>query len=167
LPPEPQSSRRVFDGKLIRVDVEQWPQAEREVVKHPGACAVVAITPDGEVLLVKQFREAVREELLEVPAGIIEEGESPEECAAREVLEETGYRATKIEPLGTIYTSPGFTDEKIELFRADAERAGQVVEDGLTVIAMPFRSALEAVSRGDIKDAKTAIALLLGGKRSG
>ena len=84
---EPESSRRVFDGKLIQVDVEQWPGREREVVKHPGACAVVAVTPEGDVLLVRQFRESVRQELLEIPAGVLEVGESGEECAARELLD--------------------------------------------------------------------------------
>ena len=156
---EPESSRRVFDGKLIKVDVEQWPSGEREVVKHPGACAVVAITAEGEVLLVKQFREAVRQELLEIPAGIVEEGESREDCVARELLEETGYRATKLEHLGTIYTSPGFTNEKIELFRAHAEPAGGVTEDAVEVVAMPLDRAIEAIERGHIVDGKTMVGL--------
>ena len=156
-----ESSRRVFDGKLIKVDVEQWPSGEREVVKHPGACAVVAITPEGEVLLVRQFREAIRQELLEIPAGIVEEGETAEECAARELLEETGYRATKMEHLGTIYTSPGFTNEKIELYRANAEPARDANEDGVEVVAMPLARALESISRREFKDAKTVSGLLL------
>ncbi len=158
---EPASSRRVFDGKLIKVDVEQWPSGEREVVKHPGACAVVAITPEGEVLLVRQYREAVREETLEIPAGVLEEGESPEECAARELLEETGYRATNLERLGTIHTSPGFTNEKIELFRADAEPASHPTEEAVHLVAMRAARALESIARGDVTDAKTVIGLLL------
>ncbi len=158
---EPESSRHVFDGKLIKVDVEQWPSGEREVVKHPGACAVVAITPEGEVLLVKQFREAVRRELLEIPAGIIEEGESPEDCAGRELLEETGYRATKLERLGTIYTSPGFTNERIDLFRAEAQRVGDPTEAAVDVVTIPITRAIEAADRGDIVDLKTLAALLL------
>ncbi|HEV8456624.1 MAG TPA: NUDIX hydrolase [Gemmatimonadales bacterium] len=158
---EAESSRRVFDGKLIKVDVERWPSGEREVMKHPGACAVVAITAEGEVLLVKQFREAVRQELLEIPAGIIEEGESAEECAARELLEETGYRATKLQHLGSIYTSPGFTNERIELFRAEPERVGDPTEEAVDVVTIPIIRAIEAADRGDIVDLKTLAALLL------
>jgi 8-oxo-dGTP pyrophosphatase MutT (NUDIX family) len=103
---EPESSREVFRGKLIRVDVERWPGGEREVVHHPGACAVVALTQRGEVVLVRQIREAVREALLEIPAGILDvEGEDPASCAARELLEETGFRAGELHqfrrPFGT------------------------------------------------------------------
>src|SRR3989442_11107747 len=108
-PLRPRSSREVFRGRLLRVEVESWPAGEREVVRHPGACAVVAFTPEGDVLLVRQFREAIRQELLEIPAGIFDvEGEAGADCAARELLEETGYRATTIEHVGSIYTSPGF-----------------------------------------------------------
>ena len=163
---EPESSRRVFDGKLIQVDVEQWPGREREVVKHPGACAVVAVTPEGDVLLVRQFRESVRQELLEIPAGVLEVGESGEECAARELLEETGYRATKLESLGTIVTSPGFTNERIELFRADAEPAGHPTEEDVHPVTMRISRALETIAGGEITDAKTFLGLLLTSARS-
>jgi ADP-ribose pyrophosphatase len=159
---EPQGVRRVFDGRLIKVDVETWPAGEREVVHHPGACAVVAFTPQGEVVLVRQVREAVRQELLEIPAGIFDvEGEDGAACAARELLEETGYRALNMERLATIYTSPGFTDERIELFRADAEPTGDGGEETVEVVTLPLGHVLEAVERGDIVDAKTAVALLL------
>jgi ADP-ribose diphosphatase len=159
---EPHGVRPVFDGKLIKVDVESWPAGEREVVHHPGACAVVAFTPEGEVVLVRQFREAVRQELLEIPAGIFDvEGEDGAACAARELLEETGFRATNVEQLATIYTSPGFTDERIELFRADAELTGDGGEEAVDVVTLPLGRALEAVERGDIVDAKTAAALFL------
>jgi ADP-ribose pyrophosphatase len=155
----------VFDGKLIKVDVETWPTGEREVVKHPGACAVVAFTPEGEVVLVRQFREAVRQELLEIPAGIFDvEGEDGAACAVRELLEETGYRATNVEHLATIYTSPGFTDERIELFRAEAELTGDGGEEAVEVVTMPLDRALESIERGDILDAKTVDGLLLASK---
>jgi ADP-ribose pyrophosphatase len=158
---EPQSSRRVFHGKFLQVDVEQWPAGEREVVKHPRACAVVPITPQGDVLLVRQLREAVREELVEIPAGILEDGESTAACAARELLEETGYRATKLQHLSTVYTTPGFTDERIELFRATAEPIGDPSEEAVRVVTMPLSEALAAIERGDIIDAKTISGLLL------
>ena len=89
---DPRSAREVFRGKLLRVEVESWPVGEREVVRHPGACAVVALTTDGDVLLVRQMREAIRQVVLEVPAGIFDiDGEDAGTCAARELLEETGY----------------------------------------------------------------------------
>lgn len=160
--PEPEASRRVFDGRLVKVDVERWPVGEREVVKHPGACAIVAITPEGDVLLVRQFREAIRQETLEIPAGVFDaQGEGAAECAARELLEETGYRATNLEHLGTIYTSPGFTDEKIELFRAQARPEGEPSEQRVTLSRMPLEEALSAVHRTDISDAKSMAGLLL------
>jgi len=161
---EPDSVRKVFEGRLISVDVQQWPAGEREVVHHPGACAVVALTPAGEVLLVRQMREAVREALLEIPAGILDqEGEEAADCAARELLEETGHRATSIEPLGVIYTSPGFTDERIQLFLADVangDSEGQGEED-LELVRMPLAAAVEEIERGAIKDAKSVAGLLL------
>jgi ADP-ribose pyrophosphatase len=158
---EPQGVRRVFDGKLIKVDVETWPPGEREVVHHPGACAVVAFTPEGEVVLVRQFREPIRQELLEIPAGVFDvEGEDGAGCAARELLEETGHRAANIEHLATIYTSPGFSDERIELYRADAEPTGDGGEEAIEVVTMSLSRAVEAIERGDILDAKTVVALL-------
>jgi ADP-ribose pyrophosphatase len=159
---ESQGVRRVFDGRLVKVDVETWPAGEREVVHHPGACAVVAFTPQGEVVLVRQVREAVRQELLELPAGIFDvEGEDGATCAARELLEETGYRALNIERIAAIYTSPGFTDERIELYRADAEPTGDRGEEAVEVVTMPLGRALEAIDRGDIVDAKTVAGLFL------
>jgi len=166
---EPDAVREVFRGRLVSVFVESWPGGEREVVHHPAACAVVGLEPTGRVLLVRQVREAVRESLLEIPAGILDRsGEDPAAAAARELFEETGYRAASIEPLGWIYTSPGFTDERIELFaaRTDREPAGRP-EEGIEVVEMPLRDALEAARDGRFPDAKTALALLLAGARWG
>lgn len=159
---EPESSREAFRGKLVRLAVEEWPSGEREVVHHPGACAVVAVTGSGDVLLVRQFREAVRRELLEIPAGIYDvDGEGAAECASRELLEETGHRASRLEPLGSIYTSPGFADERIDLFLASAEEWGNPAEDGVDVVKMSLTDALAAVTDGRIRDAKSVCALLL------
>ncbi len=164
---EPDAVREVFRGHLIRVEV--WSEPYREIVRHPGACAVVAITPEGEVVLVRQHRDPVGGTLLEVPAGIPDRAaEDPADCAARELFEETGYRAASIERLGWVYTSPGFTDERIELFaaRIGAEPAGEP-EAGIEVVLMPLQRAVEAVREGRIPDAKTALALLLAsGRRS-
>ncbi len=159
---EPERVREIFHGSLIQVAVEEWPGRTREVVLHPGACGIVAFTPVGDVLLVRQVREAVRDELLEIPAGVIDpSGESFERCAARELLEETGHRATRIQPLASIYTSPGFTDERIELFLADAVPEGVPADSDIQVVPVPFVAALNAVLDGRIPDAKTVAALLL------
>ncbi len=155
--------RQVFRGRLVRVEVESWPHGEREVVRHPGACAAVPLAPSGEVILVRQLREAVRERLLEIPAGILDVGEEePAACAAREVREETGYAAAAVEGLGTVYPSPGFTDERIWLFLVHTDPTPEgAPEEGLEVVRMPLAGAVAAVRQGRIVDAKTALALLL------
>ena len=136
---EPDASRTLFDGRLVRVVVETWGSREREVVRHPGAAGIVALTSDGEVVLVRQRREAVRQDLLEIPAGILDvPGEAPADCARRELVEETGYRAASVSHLASILTSPGFTDERIELFLArDVAPGGEAVEDGVSTVLMP------------------------------
>jgi ADP-ribose pyrophosphatase len=151
---------------LIRVDVERWGDNEREVVHHPGAAGVVTVTPEGNVILVRQLREALREPLLEIPAGILEPGEDPQDTARRELEEETGYRATRLDRLGRVHTSPGFADEVVHLFVADAERVGDT-EDGMELVELAPGEAVAAVRDGRITDAKTAVALLLAADRLG
>jgi 8-oxo-dGTP pyrophosphatase MutT (NUDIX family) len=154
-----------FTGPLFRVEVLRWPGKRRDVVRHPGAAAVVALTGRRQVILVRQLREAVGEPVLELPAGIFDvERESPEETARRELEEETGYRAASMEPLGRILPSPGFSDEVIHLFRTRAERVGEP-EDGIEVVTTPLDRAVEAVVGGRIADAKTAVGLLLAARR--
>jgi ADP-ribose pyrophosphatase len=166
-PFEPNSARTVFRGHLLQVDVESWPAGEREIVRHPGACAIVALTPEADVVLVRQLRETVREVVLEIPAGIFDvEGEDGRTCAARELLEETGYRASNVERMADVYTSPGFTNERIELFLAEAEpQEGAVAEDDVELIRMPFSEALAMVRDGRIRDLKTVAGLLLAADR--
>jgi ADP-ribose pyrophosphatase len=162
--PEPDSSHAIFRGRLLDVRVESWPAGEREVVRHPGACAIVAVTPNRDVILVRQFREAVRTALLEIPAGIRDvDGEAGAACVARELLEETGHAARTVMPLGSILTSPGFADERIDLFAAEAsaQPVARPAEEGVETVLMPFDEAVEAVSDGTILDAKSAAALLL------
>jgi ADP-ribose pyrophosphatase len=145
--------------------VEVWTGRYREVVRHPGSCVVVALTPDRDVLMVRQWRDPVEEDLLEVPAGTMDHpGEEARACAARELLEETGHRASRIEPLGRVYASPGFLDEAFELFLARAEPAGEP-EEGVEVVRMPLEEAVEAVASGIIADAKSAVAILLADRR--
>jgi ADP-ribose pyrophosphatase len=159
----PVASEEVFRGRLLRLDVERWadPDRIREVVRHPGAAAVLAMTRDRQVVLVRQFREAVRERMLEIPAGIYDEpGETTEGTARREVEEETGYRVVSLRTLGRIHTTPGLTDERIDLFLAEVEPAGKP-EDGMEVVELPWDEALALVHEGEISDAKTAVAILL------
>lgn len=160
---EPADARTAFSGALVRVEIERWPHGDREIVRHPGAAAVLALTPADEAVLVRQLREPVREALLEIPAGVLDvEGEDPTDAAARELEEETGYVVERMEPLGEILTSPGFTDERIVLFLArTAARPRERGEPGVDVVRMGFPEALEAVRSGRIRDAKTVVALLL------
>lgn len=154
----------MFRGSLIRVDVERWGDNEREVVHHPGSAAVVTVTPEGNVVLIRQLREPLREALLEIPAGILDPGEDPRETARRELEEETGYRAERLERLGRVHTSPGFTDEVMHLFVAEAKRVGDT-EDGIELVELTPSEAVAAVRGGRITDAKTAVALLLAAGR--
>jgi ADP-ribose pyrophosphatase len=161
---EPTGSRTVFDGVVVRLEIEDWPGiGPWEIARHPGAAAVLPITPSDEVLLVKQFRPAVRQTLTEIPAGLLDvAGEDAVTCAGRELFEETGYRHDAIEFIGGFYPSAGFTDEYVHLFwartAADPEGPG---EDGIEVVRMPFERMVDAARAGRVRDAKTAVALLL------
>jgi 8-oxo-dGTP pyrophosphatase MutT (NUDIX family) len=162
--PEPERVETVFAGSRIAVEVEEWPNGvRREVVRHPGACAAVVFEGSDHVLLVRQMREAVRRELLEIPAGTRDvPGESPEDTMRREILEETGRRVGRLEGLGRILTTPGFTDELMELYVAWAEpNPGDASEAGISTMAVPFDDAVAMVLDGRIEDAKSCVALLL------
>jgi ADP-ribose pyrophosphatase len=152
----------VFQGRLVSVEV--WPGRYREIVRHPGSCAAVPLV-GSDVLLVRQLRDAVGESLLEIPAGTRDvAGEEPGACAAREVLEETGHRAVTVEPLGWIYASPGFLDERVDLFLVEAEPAGPA-EDGIEVVRLPLEEAVAMAADGGIRDAKSVVGLLLAARR--
>lgn len=164
---EPGDVRERFRGKLIRVEVETWPDGRWEVVRHPGAAAVLPITPDGDVMLVRQFRKPVRRTLLEIPAGVLDRPhEDAAACAARELFEETGYRHETLDPLGGVYTSAGFSDEYVHLFVATtrAEPEGEP-EPEIELVREPFREMVRAARAGRVSDAKTALALLLADER--
>ncbi len=163
------SSERVFEGKLIRVDREEvvLPGGKRavlETIRHPGAAAVLPFLPDGRVVLIRQFRHAAGGFIHEVPAGKLDPGEPPEACALREVEEETGWRAERLVPLGSILTTPGFTDEVIWLYEAHGLAAGSRhldPDEVIEVLEVPFDEAVEMVLRGEIRDAKSVAAILL------
>jgi ADP-ribose pyrophosphatase len=159
--------REIYRGRVLHLVVESITlpnghQLDLEIVRHPGASAMVAITDDDDVLLVRQFRHAVGGYLYEVPAGKLD-GEQPEVCARRELAEEAGVEAGSWEKLGTIVTTPGFSDEVIHLFLArDLRPVPQQLEPNevLTVERVPFARAVEMCAHGDIRDAKSICALL-------
>lgn len=159
--------RRVYDGKVVKLDLDEvelpgGARIELEVVRHPGAAAVVPFVSRDRIVLIHQFRHAVGRAIWEVPAGKLD-GETPEVCAVRELEEEAGLRAGRLEPLGAIWTTPGFTDERIYLFAAyDLQPVAQRLEDDevIEVVEMPFTRALEMVWSGELSDAKSALALL-------
>jgi ADP-ribose pyrophosphatase len=171
----PEESRIAFRGRYLEAVVERWSGSEYEFVRRigpagAGAVGVLALTASEDVLLVRQLREPVRREMLEIPAGLRDvEGETPEECARRELLEETGYPPARIEPLGRgFFSSSGLTDERYILFRADVQDApSSDPEAGIDLVRMPLREALREVEGGGIEDAKTALALLLASRTGG
>lgn len=141
-----------------------------DLVRHPGASAVVPFLSETDVLLIRQYRFATGGEIYEVPAGKLEPAEDPAVCAARELEEEAGRRAGRIEHLGEIWTSPGFTNEKIYLFAAfDLEVVPQRLEEDevIELLEVPLSTALEWVWSGKLTDAKSAMALLHAAHRVG
>ena len=148
--------------------MEEWPGwGPWEIFVQPGAAAVLPVTPDGEVLLVRQFRPAVRDYSVEIPAGLMDvEGEDAATCAARELLEETGFRHRSIEFLGGVYVAPGTTNHYVHVFWAltEHEPAGET-EGGIELLREPLGMMLGSARAGRVRDAKTALALLLLGAR--
>jgi ADP-ribose pyrophosphatase len=161
---EPLATTTAFDGRRIRIDVEEWDTLGAwEVARVRNAAAVLPITPTGEVVLVKQFRPAVRRVLTEIPAGVMDvEGEDALTCAGRELLEETGFRHSAIEFLGGYYASAGFTDEYVHVFWARTEAAPVAEpEEGIELLMVPLQDMVAAARGGKVRDVKTAYALLM------
>jgi ADP-ribose pyrophosphatase len=159
---KPDSSRTVYDGNLFDVTLESWGNHEREIVEHPGAVAIVAVDREGQLTLVRQRREAARKGLIELPAGTLEEGESPLESAQRELEEETGLRGGSWREVVTFYTTPGFCRERMHLFFADDldhGRASPAEDEDLELVRWPVEEI--AARLGELEDAKTLVGLLL------
>jgi len=158
--------KRIFTGKLInlnadRVILDSGRKSVREYVQHPGAVAAIPFISKDSIILVRQYRYPVSQELLEIPAGTIEKGESPEETMARELKEEIGCETEKLTNLGWFYSSPGYTDEKIYLFKASELKPYESEkEEGIEVVEIPYKKALRMIDNGEIRDGKTIIALL-------
>lgn len=145
-------------------------RATLDLIRHPGASAIVPFLSEREVLLIRQYRYAAGGYIHEVPAGKLDPGESPEICAARELEEETGKRAGRLESLGSILTTPGFTDERIHLFAAFDLTPGQRNLDDdelIELVPMPLQQALEMIWTDQLPDAKSALALLHAAQRVG
>ena len=155
---------KIFSVALEKVTLPNGVTKDREVVRHPGAAAMVPLLDDGNVVLVKQYRHAVNNYLWEIPAGTLEPHEEPVACAERELIEETGYEAKDFDKLTEILPAPGYTDEHIHIFLATGlTLAEQRLEDDevLTVQPTPFDKAIEMIKTGEIQDAKTIVGLLL------
>lgn len=164
----PLSAHYEYEGRIInlRVDEARLPDgttAAREVIEHPGGVGVLALTDEGEVLLVQQFRYPYGEITTEIPAGKRDRGEDPLETGKRELAEETGATADRFTPLGVIYPTPGYCDEIIHLYLATGLHFAEMHPDEdefLDVLRLPLAALVERVMAGDIPDAKTQIAAL-------
>lgn len=163
------SSDRIYTGKVISlkvdtVEIEKKGYQKREIVEHGGAVAIVALTDENEVILIKQFRKAIEEIIWEIPAGKLEIGENPKECAIRELKEETGYSADNLKLIHKFYSSPGFSNQKVYIYLATGLVAGEAkLDDGenLECYKVDLNEAYEMISKNEIEDAKTSIGLLI------
>lgn len=162
-------NRHVFKGRTVDLWIESAAlpngrTVDLEIVHHPGAAAIAAVDERQHVTLIRQFRHATGGFILELPAGKLDPGEAPQTCAIRELREETGLEADEMRELGWIFTTPGFTDEKIHLFLARGLRQGAQDlqhDEVLTVESVALDEAESMVERGEIRDAKTIVGLLL------
>jgi ADP-ribose pyrophosphatase len=175
------NSRRIHTGKIISLDSDtvRFPDGsvgELDMIRHPGASAIVpfltdATADDPQLLLIRQYRYAADQYLYEIPAGRLDPGEEPRDCARRELREETGCTARQIDFLFSMYTTPGFTDERIHLFMATGLARGEAAREAdefMTMETVTLSRALRLIQQGEIKDAKTALAILFAaGFRSG
>ncbi|UII54717.1 NUDIX hydrolase [Cytobacillus spongiae] len=162
-------SEKIFSGRVISLQVDEVKlpngrTSTREIVKHPGAVAVIPITSDGKIVMVEQYRKALEKTIVEIPAGKLEKGEEPASCARRELEEETGYECKHLEWLISFYTSPGFADEMVHLYIATGlqkkEHAASLDEDEFVhVIELELDEAEQCIHDQRIFDAKTAYAV--------
>ncbi|RDW21987.1 NUDIX hydrolase [Oceanobacillus chungangensis] len=163
-------SEQIFTGKVIQLHVDQvrLPNGEtstREIIKHPGAVAVIPITKDNKIVFVEQYRKPLEKSLVEIPAGKLEDGENPETAAIRELEEETGYTTNELSFVTSFYTSPGFADELITIYITDTiekltEHVAGDDDEFVEIIELTLDEAKQYVEDGRIQDAKTNYAIL-------
>jgi ADP-ribose pyrophosphatase len=158
----PDESHVVYDGKLFDVTVERWGEHDREIVEHPGAVAIVAVDAEDNVVLVRQLREPARKELLELPAGTLDDGEQPLASAQRELAEETGLNGGDWRHAVSFWTTPGFCRELMHVFFAErVEEGEQRLEDDESIELVRIPVAKLSARFGELEDAKTLAGLLL------
>lgn len=162
------STERIFNGRVVKLDVHEvtlpdGSTSKRELVKHPGAVAIVPLDADQNVYMVKQYRIAADQVLLEIPAGTLEPNEAPDVCAERELQEEVSFKPGKLESLGGIFVAPGYTTEFIHLYLATDLEASSLEMDAdefIEPVKMPLADAIKLIETGEIQDGKTIAALL-------
>lgn len=156
-----------YRGRIVNLRLDTYQFGTRtkvaEIIHHPGAVVLVPIDSEGKILLIQQWRRAVKEILLELPAGTLEEHEEPKGCALRELQEETGFTAEKLTKIGGFYTVPGFCNEYLHLFLAERLRPSPLPPDddeAIRLISMTVKEALLAIEQNQIRDAKTIAGIL-------
>lgn len=162
-------SEKLYEGRIlsVRVDTVELPDkkySKREIVEHSGAVAIVPITKEKEIVLVKQFRKATESVLLEIPAGKLEINEQPVECAARELKEETGFYSEEMEHVIEYFSSPGFTNEKVHIFIANEVIYGEATpeeDEYIDIVKVDFNEAMNMIKNGEIIDGKTIIGIIM------
>jgi ADP-ribose pyrophosphatase len=167
------SSEPLYQGTVFQVVRDRLLEVSgleivREVVRHNGGAGALPVFADGQVALVRQYRHPARAELLEIPAGKLEAGELPQECAARELEQEIGWRAGRLEKLGEFYTTPGFCEEKLYVYLAtELQPAAQQLDEDevIEVVYLPLTEAVAMALRGELEDSKTLLALLWAERR--
>jgi ADP-ribose pyrophosphatase len=173
LPRQLLDSQKIFSGLIFDVErdrlrEESGQEVVREVVRHPGGAGGLPLFADGRVALVKQYRHPAGRELLEIPAGRIERGETPLECAGREIEAEIGARAGQLEKLAEFYSTPGFCEERLFIYLAtDLTPAPRQLDEDevIEIVRLPLAEAVRLAEQGQIEDAKTIIALLFAAHR--
>jgi ADP-ribose pyrophosphatase len=161
------SSKNIFKGKILSVNLDELRMpsgriVERETIAHGGAVGIVPLTDNGEIVMVSQYRHPVGGMLLEIPAGKLDPGETPEECARRELIEEIGLAPGRLVKMATFYTTPGYSNEIFHLFLADGltpEHSDLTEEEIESVVRIPMDDAVRMISDGTIEDGKTIAAV--------
>lgn len=161
------TTKNIFSGKVLTLNIENvslpnGATTDLEIIRHPGASAIVPMKQDGTVVLIRQFRHAAGGFIYEIPAGKLHPGEDPLDCARRELEEEIGYRPKNLEFITSIFTAPGFTDEVIHIYKATGLQRGQQKLDQdevLEVLEWPLEKAIAEIQNGTIRDAKSIIGL--------
>ena len=159
--------KNIYRGRVVNLDLEtvtlpNGATIELEVIHHPGAAAIVPMKDENTIFMIRQYRYAAGGYLLEIPAGTLQPNEDPKDCAARELEEEIGFRAARLEPVLNFFTTPGFTDEVIHIYKATGLTPGTQNLDHdevLEVIELPLETAIDQIREGKIRDGKTIVGL--------